>query len=97
MYDTISHSAGNYAVLAGDFLLLRLEVYGSEDEDDVSYRWGGAADYQSRTNVPALFVGDCNDDPSRLTWTFSSDIQVDGQQSVTLTFVTHAAFDDGTY
>ena len=69
----------------------------SADEDDILYRWGGAVDYQSRTNIPALFVGDCNDDPARLTWTFSPDIQVDGQQSVTLTFVVHAAFDDGTY
>ena len=33
-YDTISHSAGNFAVLAGDFLRLRLEAYGSADEDD---------------------------------------------------------------
>ena len=42
-------------------------------------------------------MGDCNDDPARLTWDLSPDVDIEGQSEVTLSFTSTAAMNNGQY
>ncbi len=97
---TITHAAPSFFVEAGDKLRLRLETWSpksSAADTLFEYGWGGHEDYRSRTTLPLLFVGDCSDDPSRLTWDLLPFEQVDPQEELTLSFQGDAALDDGTF
>ncbi|MCZ6790167.1 MAG: hypothetical protein O7D33_09590, partial [Chloroflexi bacterium] len=94
--EKLIYNPGALSFLAGDKLRLRLEVYSNEDDPadrQFDYRWGGAVQYDSRTNWP----GDCGVEYDELTWDIFPVVPIDPGEELTLSFQVTAAKGPGTY
>ncbi len=94
--EELTYNPGAISVLAGDKLRLRLEVYSNQPDPanrQFDYRWGGATQYDSRTNWP----GGCGIGYNELTWDISPVALIDPGEELTLSFQATAVKAPGTY